>query len=143
MKLSARGEALIKSFEGLRLTSYDDGTGTWTIGWGHTRNVHPGISITLETAELYFAADVSNAERAVNVLHHLPLYQSQFDALVSLVFNCGSVVISGRSTIGRALRAGDWRGAWKGFALWSATPGAELGQARRRTAEMALFLEDL
>lgn len=141
MKLGARGEALIKSFEKLQLTSYDDGTGVWTIGWGHTAGVHPGVTITVETAQRYFDADVAAAVRAVNAIG-VPLTQSQFDALVSIVFNCGAEAVSGRSTIGKALRVGDWRSAWKGFALWTATPGAELGQARRRSAEMALFLMD-
>lgn len=141
MKLGSRGVELIKSFEELHLTSYDDGTGTWTIGWGHTRSVHPGTTITLDTAKRYFDSDTAAAIRAVNELN-IPLTQSQFDALVALNFNCGSGTISGRSTIGKALRLGDWRSAWKGFTLWSATPGMELGQARRRTAEMALFLAD-
>lgn len=30
--LSADGASLIKSYETLRLTAYDDGTGVWTIG---------------------------------------------------------------------------------------------------------------
>lgn len=141
MNLGPRGESLIKSYEQLRLTSYDDGTGTWTIGWGHTKDVHPGTTITAETAEHYFSDDVLGVEGAINSLR-IPLTQSQFDALASLIFNVGPDAISGRSTIGRALRAGDWRAAWKGFALWSATPGMELGQARRRTSEMMLFLED-
>lgn len=141
MKLGARGESIIKSFERLVLTSYDDGRGTWTIGWGHTAGVHPGVTITPETAQRYFESDVASATATVNSIG-VPLTQSQFDALVSLVFNCGAGAVSGRSTVGRALRASDWRAAWRGFALWSATPGQELGQARRRSAEMALFLMD-
>ncbi len=141
MNLGWRGSALIKSFEVLNLTSYEDSTGTWTIGWGHTRGVRPGMTITERTAEELFAEDAEHAQSAVLALG-IPLLQSQFDALVSLVFNVGPGAISGRSTIGRALRAGDRLAAWRGFTLWIATRGAEFGLARRRTAEMALFLAD-
>ena len=34
MQLSNHGEALIKNFEGLRLTAYRDVAGIWTIGYG-------------------------------------------------------------------------------------------------------------
>ena len=34
MKLSDRGKALIKTFEGLKLTAYKDTAGVWTIGYG-------------------------------------------------------------------------------------------------------------
>lgn len=141
MNIGLRGETLIKRYEDLRLTSYDDGTGTWTIGWGHTRGVHPGMTITEDTAETLFKEDVLPAENAVNAVE-VPLTPSMFDALTSLCFNVGGRAVSGRSTIGKALRIRDYIGAWRGFALWTATPGFELGLARRRSAEMGLFLED-
>lgn len=34
MRISDRGISLIKQFEGLRLTSYQDSVGIWTIGYG-------------------------------------------------------------------------------------------------------------
>ena len=39
MKISKEGIALIKKFEGLELTAYQDSVGVWTIGWGHTKDV--------------------------------------------------------------------------------------------------------
>lgn len=146
MKLGERGEALIKGFETLRLKSYDDGLGNWTIGYGHTRGVRQGMKITMEAAQRFFREDVEPLEKAVTSLD-LNLTQSQFDAIISLCFNVrqGIGAISGHSTIGNALRQGGITGiinAWRGFSLWTNTPGVELGLARRRTAEMALFLED-
>lgn len=35
-KTSQAGVNLIKSFEGCRLTAYQDSAGVWTIGYGHT-----------------------------------------------------------------------------------------------------------
>ncbi len=43
---------LVKRFEGLRLTAYQDSVGVWTIGYGHTGpDVHPGMTITEEQAD--------------------------------------------------------------------------------------------
>ena len=42
MRLSQNGVNFIKSHEALRLKAYQDSKGVWTIGWGHTKNVHPG-----------------------------------------------------------------------------------------------------
>ena len=37
MKVSDKGLALIKEFEGCKLTAYQDSVGVWTIGYGHTK----------------------------------------------------------------------------------------------------------
>ena len=41
-QINEAGLNLIKYFEGLRLTSYQDEAGIWTIGYGHTGNVQAG-----------------------------------------------------------------------------------------------------
>ena len=46
--LAPNGRAFIEAWEGLYLKAYDDGTGVWTIGYGHTTpaglpRVYPGI----------------------------------------------------------------------------------------------------
>jgi lysozyme len=49
MQTSQRGIDLIKRFEGLRLTAYPDpstGGDPWTIGYGTTRGVRPGMTIS-------------------------------------------------------------------------------------------------
>lgn len=150
LRLGPRGESLIKSFEQLRLTAYkptrDD---VWTIGWGSTRDVYEGLSITIDQAQLRFLADTQNAVRTVNALP-CALTQSMFDALVSLVFNVGPGAIKPGSTIGNALhllaaggKPAGYYTAWAGFALWRKQAGKDLlGLARRRAKEMTLFLED-
>jgi lysozyme len=155
MKLGARGEELIKSYETLRLVAYlptpDD---IPTIGWGHTRGVKLGDTCTIEQAQKWFEDDTASAVNSVNRViafsphmsgstSALKLTQSAFDALVSLVFNVGASCISASSTIGRALRRGDLFGAWAGFALWRKQGKKDLqGLARRRAKEMMLFMED-
>lgn len=144
MRLGTRGEVLIKSFETLRLTGYlPTPNDRPTAGWGHTgSDVKIGQTYTIEQANQWFLSDVNSA---VFVVSSLPvkLTQSMFDALVSLVFNVGGSCVNGNSTIGKALRSGNYYAAWTGFALWRKQKGKDLlGLARRRAKEMVLFLED-
>lgn len=142
MELRERGEDLIKSFEKLRLMAYRPiPSDPWTIGYGHTRNVYEGMTITTTTAETLFDEDIAVLAKSINGIG-ARITQSMFDALASLCFNVGTRSISSQSIIGKAIRTEDWLAAWRGFSLWTATPGAELGLARRRTKEMMLFLED-
>ncbi|MEE1209841.1 MAG: lysozyme, partial [Parafannyhessea umbonata] len=95
MRLSQNGVNFIKSHEALRLKAYQDSKGVWTIGWGHTKNVHPGDVITREQAEQFIRDDFAWVERTLNADlvagRDKPLVtQNEFDALCSLVFNIGS-----------------------------------------------------
>ena len=58
MKASEKAYSLIRQFEGLRLTSYRCPAGVWTIGYGHTSGVVPGVSITKEQAEVFLRQDI-------------------------------------------------------------------------------------
>jgi lysozyme len=147
MNLGQRGEALIKSYEKLRLKAFkptpDD---PWTIGWGHTHNVKEGDVCTPKQADKWFLEDTAEAihhvSKMMSVLE-IDLTQSMIDALVSLVYNEGPKAIDQSNTIYRALSKEDWFGAWRGFSLWIIEGGKpSLGLARRRGKEMDLFLED-
>ena len=92
MRVSAHGIAMIKSHEALVLMAYPDpGTGgePWTIGYGHTGNVRPGVAISEEQAEDLLQEDLMKFEAAVEELLPVELSQSEFDALVSFAFNVG------------------------------------------------------
>lgn len=143
LRLGTRGETLIKGYETLRLTAYKPTPNdVWTCGWGHTRDVTADTTCTREQAQVWFDADVASAVSAVNGLG-VPLTQSMFDALASLVFNAGPGCVLPTSTIGSALRRLDYYTAWGGFTLWRKQTGRDLlGLARRRSREMTLFLED-
>lgn len=88
MTLSNAGLDLIKSFEGCRLTAYQDSAGVWTIGYGHTKGVKRGQVITEAQAEEFLREDVTCAVAAVIGLSR-DLTQGEFDGLVSFTFNCG------------------------------------------------------
>jgi GH24 family phage-related lysozyme (muramidase) len=89
MKISQKGIDLIKSFEGCKLTAYQDTVHVWTIGYGHTGGVKSGQRITKAQAEDFLKADLAKFEKAVNTLK-MDFNQNQFDALVSFAYNCGT-----------------------------------------------------
>ena len=107
MKLSMEGLQLIKQQEGFRSRTYLDVAGFPTIGYGH-RLIHPGSfpdGIDEAQASEILAADVRDAEQAVERLVKVPLTQGQFDALVDFCFNLGSGRLAS-STLLKVLRPG-------------------------------------
>ncbi|UTL79542.1 lysozyme [Pseudomonas putida] len=141
MRTSQRGLSLIKSFEGLHLQAYQDAVGVWTIGYGTTRGVNAGMSITKEQAERMLLNDVQRFEPEVERLIMAPLSQNQWDALISFTYNLGAANLES-STLRRLLNAGDYAGAAGQFPRWNKAGGKVLqGLVRRRAAEREMFLE--
>ena len=142
MKTSPKGISLIKEFEGLRLKAYKCPGGVWTIGYGHTAGVKPGIVITKAQAEEYLKADLIAFERYLNGLG-LALNQNQFDALVSFIYNVGTGNFS-NSTLLRKVRANPQENSiMDEFLRWVYSKGRVLpGLQRRRLAEMKLYFSN-
>ena len=141
MKTSQAGIDLIKSFEGLHLDAYRCPAGVLTIGYGHTKGVRPGQSISEAEAERILKEDLERFERGVNEAVHIPIAQNEFDALVSLAFNIGRGAFAS-STLVRKLNTGDRSGAADELLRWVRGGGRVLpGLVRRREAEQALFLD--
>lgn len=137
--INAKGLRLIKAFEGLRLTAYRDPVGIWTIGYGTTRGVYPGMQITEAQAEQLLRNDVQRFEAAVRQLVTVPLDTDEFSALVSFTYNVGEGAFA-NSTLLRKLNQGDREGASNEFLRWVNAGGRVLpGLERRRKAERALF----
>ncbi|HHL1466161.1 TPA: lysozyme [Klebsiella pneumoniae] len=145
MQTSEKGIALIKQFEGCKLTAYQDSVGVWTIGYGWTKPVdgkpiRAGMTIKQETAERLLKTGLVSYESDVSRLVKVGLTQGQFDALVSFTYNLGARSLS-TSTLLRKLNAGDYAGAADEFLRWNKAGGKVLnGLTRRREAERALFL---
>jgi len=144
MKISDRGLAMLKAFEGCKLTAYQDSVGIWTTGYGHTSMagepvVKRGLKITHKEAEAILKRDLLKYEKAViDALKHGPT-QNQFDAMVSLCFNIGPKAFAGSSVV-KKFNAGDKAGAADAFLKWNKARGRVLeGLTKRRTAEAALF----
>ena len=88
MKTTAKGRELIKKYEGLRLTAYQDIVGVWTIGYGTTKGVKEGMTITETEADQFLIRDLEKFENNLNSLD-LNINQDQFDALISWIYNLG------------------------------------------------------
>ena len=142
MKTSPKGIALIKEFEGLRLKAYKCPGGVWTIGYGHTAGVKPGMVISEAQAEEYLTADLIASEKYLNNLR-LAINQNQFDALISFIYNVGTGKFS-RSTLLRKVRANPQDNSiMDEFLRWVYSKGRVLpGLQRRRLAEMKLYFSN-
>ena len=142
MKTSPKGIALIKEFEGLRLKAYKCPGGVWTIGYGHTADVKPGMVISEAQAEEYLKADLIAFEKYLNDLR-LAINQNQFDALVSFIYNVGTGNFSS-STILRKIRANPQDNSiMDEFLRWVYSKGRVLpGLQRRRLSEMKLYFSN-
>lgn len=144
--VSQVGIDLITGFEDLKLAAYDDGTGTWTIGFGTTVypdgiRVKPGDHCNREQAKLFFQHDLKRFQAGVNNAVLVPLSQNQFDALVSLSYNIGQNAFK-NSTLLKCLNTGDYQAAAEQFLVWNKGGGQILkGLVRRREVERALFLK--
>jgi lysozyme len=140
VKTSQAGIDLIKQSESCRLVAYYCPSSVLTNGWGHTKNVKPG-KITQAEADKNLAEDLVEYETAVNSLVKVPLTQNQFDALVSIFYNCGARDLA-KSTLLRKLNAKDYKGCAEEFHRWNKANGKVLeGLTRRRLAESKLFLK--
>jgi lysozyme len=161
-RTSIEGRNRIKLFEEGSLTpklrAYADpatGGAPWTIGWGSTRGVTKGMTITAAEAEFRFSQDIADAERLVRAYTEVPLTQGQFDALVSFVFNVGPgkrgvkdgwVVLRNGNvpTLRRKLNAGDYAGAAAEFGKWVNAAGRPMaGLVTRRAAEAGMFVSGM
>ncbi|MDE1163720.1 MAG: lysozyme [Acidobacteriaceae bacterium] len=138
--LSCAGLELIKSAEGLRQRAYQDATGIWTIGYGHTgADVAAGRRISDLEAEALLRSDVAATVASVNKVIIAVITQNQFDALVSFCFNVGGGSFE-RSALLKKLNLGDSAGAAEEFGKWVRAGGKVLpGLVARRAAEAKMF----
>lgn len=130
---------LTKTFEGCKLSAYQDTGKVWTIGYGHTAGVRKGQLITPDVAEELLRQDQAYAVSIVNK-NAMPCTQNQFDALVDFVFNVGPSQFL-MSTLLKKHLAGDHKGAADEFLKWKYDNHVLVpGLLRRRQAERKLYL---
>jgi GH24 family phage-related lysozyme (muramidase) len=141
---------LVKSFEGFH-TALPDGSckayldklakpPIWTIGWGCTEGVHPGMVWTKEEAELALMRELEKHAAIVDRCVTVDIGENNRAALISFQYNCGALP---KSTLLRKLNAGDFDGAAREFDRWNKAGGKVYkGLVRRRAAERAMFEMD-
>lgn len=140
---TAEAMQLLKRLEGLRLDAYQDEAGVWTIGYGHTRGVVPGLHWTTDQAGAALAADVATFVAGVRQLVQVELSDNQFSALVIFAYNVGLRALAG-STVLRHLNAGYLSAVPDAMKAWCHVHvGGVLqvspGLMKRRAAEVGLW----
>jgi len=144
MRYSQDGLKLTEGFEGYRDRSYQDVGGVWTIAYGHTRGVGPGLTCIRAQGDSWAIEDLGYAEALVNdlVVNEWPtlkdpITQNEFDAIVDFEFNTGG--LKGSSML-RYLQAGDIHNAALEFDKWDHVHGKVVADLlKRREAERTLF----
>lgn len=141
MRISENAINKIKEFEGLRLTSYRCPGGILSIGFGHTKGVKIGQTITKAQAETLLRGDLLPCEEYVRGLN-LELTQGQFDALADFCFNLGTAALQ-RSTLLQKIRTkADELTIRNEFAKWVNAGGVRLqGLVKRRAWEADRYFE--
>jgi len=143
MKTSANGIAFICDWEKFAFVPYPDADGNWTLGYGHCQKPGEAIpkNITEAAAYTLMSKDLREAEAVIASWISAPLLQCQFDALVSLAYNCGAAaVMPATSTLARLLNARRFGEAAIQFLRWDMSGGKHLpGLAKRRLAERRIF----
>lgn len=153
MNLSEKGLGFICGFEGYYDTAYQDQAKIWTIGYGTIKYptgivVKKGDKCTQEKAKLWLLFEVGEKTAALNRLLssiNLSLLQSEYDALVSFIYNVGAGKLQKGTTMGDAIHSKDKKKIAEAFLVYNKYTNifklkvVSKGLDRRRKAEKALF----
>ncbi len=149
LAISDAGVEMIKKWEGFSAKPYWDYR-QWTVGYG-TRvpdgklEEYQTNGISVEEATVHLKLMLEDMGRSVNGFidkFGLNINQNQFDALMSLTFNCGTGWVYETSTLRTSIIDG-WTGSDLLFAIgqWSTAGGeTQAGLIRRRLAECNMYL---
>ena len=153
-KISDTGIDLIKRLEGCSRFVYEDQGGYPTIGIGHllTRTENMTGKIYIDGEPVYYHQGLTEQQcvalliqdlvvpvNTVNEAVIVPLNQSQFDALVSFVFNIGCGNFN-RSSLLRILNSGNYEKVPEQMRLWAyVKENVSKGLQKRREAEIKLW----
>lgn len=112
----------------------------WTIGYGFTKGVKPGMQMTVAQADARLITEVAEYEQGVMAALKIVPTQNEFDACVSLAWNIGVPRFQSSSVV-KAHNRGDRASAGRAFGLWNKANGKEeRGLVARRAGESKLYL---
>jgi len=140
-----KGTAIIRKFEGLKLTAYLCPANVWTIGYGSTfyengSKVQQGDKITLDRADKLLLEMVKRFEISVKGFVKSNINDNQLGALTSFAFNVGVGALS-KSTLLKKVNANPNDPTIRNeFMRWTKAGGKVLkGLVTRREAESNLY----
>ena len=153
-KISSKGFRFLKGFEGFYPNKYQDSGGYWTIGYGTTLHGEPDVyndlvskqPITEEQASVAMYNSIYNSysSKILNRCIELGITkQCQFDALVSVAYNCGIGRILNNNSLTNAIAENindesKIREVWESFCVTSNGIYLE-GLRLRRIEECNMF----
>lgn len=153
LKTSQKGIDFILDWESYVQFADDDAEGYCTIGYGHLiRKNHCkdiiipdrfNSGLTKDQARKLFESDLKTIEAAVHRDIKVPLYQHEFDALVSLVFNTGPEFLNiggankGETKIKKYINSKKYSEGADEFK--DVTNGGLAGLVKRRQREVKMF----
>jgi len=142
-----KAESIIAKFEGLRLKSYKDEGGVWTIGYGSTKDpftgakVTEGMAISQEMALAWLRQDVKTRMDAIKKLIKVPVNANQLAALTSLAYNIGLGAFQGSTLLKLLNQRAPVNQVADQFLRWNRIAGkVSAGLTNRRKLERDLFL---
>ncbi|MBV5279298.1 MAG: lysozyme [Campylobacteraceae bacterium] len=125
--------------DGMILKVYNDSRNLPTVGMGHLvlpeDRLRVGDIISLDRAREFVRKDKAIAVKAVNSKVNVPLYQYEFDALVSIVLNAGSG--KGATDLSIIVNVGDYVETAEKMKLFYTKSGTT--NVWRRSLESKLF----
>ncbi len=125
--------------EGFSALAYRCPAGRWTIGFGHTGDVHEGDVVNKGEAYKLLDRDLQRTQEELATLIYIDINENQFVALMSFVYNFGLIKCRTYRLFGMINR-----GEWDNVRTWwpkYCSPGTkyEKGLRDRRMRELELF----
>ena len=133
--VSAAAVLGVATHEGFSSNAYRDPVGVATIGFGETKGVRLGQTITREDATKLLGDRVEEHARGMAQCIHVPISQDEFDAYADFTYNVGVGAFC-RSGLAARLNSGDYAGACRELLKWVYAGGKILpGLVTRRREE--------
>lgn len=126
--------------EGFSGLAYKCPAGVWTIGFGHTKNVHEGDAVTRSEAFQMLFEDLVDVQEDLAALVKVPVTENQFIALMSFVYNFG-ISKCRRYTLFKMINAENKAGIKEWWPKYCnpENPRITKGLKARRLRELQLF----
>jgi lysozyme len=145
-RMSPKGRQFLEDAEACRLAAYQDSTGIWTIGVGHTgpvrgQAISQHTTISVAECDLLLRDDLKTAEGTVAAavaVRAKPTEQHQIDALISFVFNAGMMAFAG-SSLRIAFVTGDDDVVPNALFRWTRAGANATELATRRAREALMY----
>lgn len=143
--VAALAIAVVGTWEGLRLYSYQDVIGVWTACYGETKGIRPGMRFTKEQCDAMFIESLAEHEAGMRRCLKDPdsIPEKSYVAFLSLTYNIGTGGFC-NSSLPRLINTGNIRAACNALPLFNRAGGRVVqGLVNRRAYEQRLCLEGL